>query len=196
MTLLGQHTADELQDLVDAKDTIVSTLKREYDALAGAWQAKRPADDEDWRSDFERFSARYAKARKDARFALARASVTPLPGSAIPAEDEYEGILRALTVVRNGSYQKGDVQDLYNRLADFKGSSFAIPTAQPRATSDLDARYYATSGKVLKAADQTLDAAIERSQRAVAKSKLDNALPYALGALAVGVAFSLYQSKK
>ena len=193
MTIAGRHTVGELKDLLAAKDNIVTSLKAKWFSLGPKWQGANPVEADDWASDFEAFQERYASARRSAQTTIDHVAFAVI-GDQLPAEDEYEGILRALTVQRNGSYEKGDVQDLYNRIAKVNGGNFGIPTPQPVAT-DADAAYLDKSGVLLKTLDQTADAAIERTQRAVAKSKLENAVPYVLAALAVGVGVSLYQKR-
>ena len=191
MTIAGRHTVGELRELLAAKDNIAKTLDQKWEQLQSKWRSVNNAEAEDWLIDFDIFKDRYQKARRKAVTAI---SYYGAISDEYPVEDEYEGVIRALTVKRNGSYEKGDVQDLYNRIAKVNGGNFGIPTPQPQAT-DADLQYYTSSGVLLDTLDQTADAAIERTQRAVAKSELNNAIPYALGALAIGVAYSLYQKR-
>jgi hypothetical protein len=193
MTIFGSHTIGELKDLLRAKDNIAKSLEAKWFELAPRWQAANKSAADDWQADFQAFKERYQKARNSAQLKIDTGRFIPFSDD-LPADEEYEGIIRALTVKRNGTYEKGDIQDLYNRIAKINGAGFGIPTPQPQSV-DRDLDYYKTSGTVLTALDQTADAAIERGQRAVAKSKLEDAIPYALAALAVGVAYSIYQKR-
>lgn len=115
MSLFGDHTADELRDLVKAKDYDIGQVQAAADAAGAAWQASDPLGYSDWLADWKRFRDRYAKARTTATIKLTAADILPGPDSLKPVEGAWQGILRALSVV-DGVQTKGDFQELHNRL--------------------------------------------------------------------------------
>lgn len=115
--LFGHHVVAELKDLVSAKDFVIAKTE--------AFRATVAAPDASWDADWAAFKARYAKAHASAMvkilafdsaftqaMSLGQAGVR---SSVVPCEDEYQGILTALTRIA-GSLSKGDYQELYNRI--------------------------------------------------------------------------------
>ena len=97
MTLFEHHTTDELIDLVNAKDgdlTVLAGMRASHPQIA--------ASDPSWDADYARLRSRWDPAKKmaDAMIQIARVNITT-PNSLLPAEDAYQGIVRAISPVAN-----------------------------------------------------------------------------------------------
>jgi len=133
MTLLGQHTASELRDLVTDKDAQIAQVD-------AAYHAHENAVDASWKSDWDAMKTRYQAARDRASLALTIAKTSVVPDNLLAAEKEYQGILSALQ--RDpGRYTDQDWQGLYNRLTQAIGSAPPVVAVQPQST-DVDLAAY------------------------------------------------------
>jgi len=153
MTLLGHHTADEFFDLVNAKDSVIKTMS---DSRASfQWNDATAASD--WDSDFATLRNRYDSAVLKGKATIIAETTSSVPLSMLPVEDEYQAVLAALSKTP-GSTQKGDLQDLSNRLqiAGAQQDFSAMP--QPQAT-DLDLQTFQATGAVTTPVDTTAAAA-------------------------------------
>lgn len=114
--LFGHHTTDELNDIVAAKDAEVAML-----AQLRASHPQIASADPSWDHDYAGFKARWEPARKTAEIAIQTAKYNlTVPDSLIPAEDAYQGILRAVWPVPN-TVTPGSLGDLSQRLAKVGG---------------------------------------------------------------------------
>jgi hypothetical protein len=162
MTILNHHTVAELRDWLAAIDYQMGQVISAYAAFAPAWQTQDPGAHRDWAADWKALQGRYSPAHFKAQAAIGLAQVALAPDSVIPVEDEWQGILHALSRTV-GVTARGDFQDLHDRLVLAQGkpidlSKMPQPTARD---ADLDA---------FKVADATIRAG-EAAARKVAPSK-------------------------
>jgi hypothetical protein len=140
VTIFGQHTVSELRELLKAKETQINDVQAAFDAFSPQWKKQDQPSWSAWSVDWNNFGQRFMSARAKANLVLLR----PLSGVAdttIPAESEYQGILRALTA-KEGTFTDTDFQGLHNRLvaAQKKPIDFSN-TPQPTAgDADLQLR--------------------------------------------------------
>jgi hypothetical protein len=151
MTLLGKPTVAELKDLLAAKDYTIGQLDRAYADFAPTWVARDSAAFTDWTSDWNAFHKRYDTARTAAQRAIDFAKLNVAPESLLVAEDEYGAVLKALKQI-DGTITKGDLQDLYDRIAGAGKTPDLSRTPQPAAT-DMDLRAYSAADRTLKAVE-------------------------------------------
>lgn len=136
-TVAGQHTASELQDLLNAKDHDLAELDRIQTDFLSKWQAKDAAAAGDWSKDWAALQGRYKAARAKAVAAITTANapaVNPILGLAA-TESAWGSVISALKQAGDpGPMTKGDLQDLANRLSDAGSAlNFETPTPQPQA---------------------------------------------------------------
>jgi hypothetical protein len=138
---LGTHTITDLKQLVAAQDYTFSQIDGQVPKLLVPPLVldSRVAD---WMADWQKLKARYADARAKAQKTIEAWSIQP--DSVRSAEDEYQGILKSLdsslaNLQLNG-YQKGDLQDLYNRMAEIGAHPQFPNMPQPTKTGDFDAQ--------------------------------------------------------
>lgn len=141
-TIAGQHTADELRDLLAAKDHDLSELDRIRGDFLPKWTERDPAAAKDWSTDYDALKSRYALAHSKATQAIAfagRGISNPVgqaaPASLLATESAWGSVLRALKQ-NEGSITKGDLQDLAARLKDAGATLDMGPTVQPGKTDD------------------------------------------------------------
>lgn len=153
MTLLGQHTAAELRDWLEALDYQVNHVDAAFTAFGPTWQARDPASMQAWLADWKAFRARYDEAHKKAQHAVIVAHANPLaPDAVVPVEEEWQGVHLALAPAPTTT--RGDFQDLYNRLAAVRGTPIDLSqTPQPTAT-DVDLGAYKAAGAVIRAGER------------------------------------------
>jgi hypothetical protein len=167
MTVLARHSVAELRDWIAAIDYQMGQVGAAYAASAASWQAGDRAGEHDWLADWQALHTRYTLARARAEGAVGRAKLEPAPDSLISAEDEWQGVLRALSRTV-GVTAKGDFQDLYDRLVAATGRPIDMSrTPQPTAT-DADLRAYRIADAAIRAG--------EAAARQVAPSKGTGAL--------------------
>jgi hypothetical protein len=94
-------------------------------------------------ADWQKLKARYATVRAKAQSAIDSWSIQP--DSIRTAEDEYQGILKALdSSLANpqlNGYQKGDLQDMYNRMAEIGAHPQFPNMPQPNPKDDFDTQF-------------------------------------------------------
>lgn len=136
-SFLGEHTVDDLKHLIEAYDYAFTELEHKVEELP-------PTDPRtaEWMSEFMTLRERYLVARTAATKTINEWSV--LPDSARTCEPEYQAVLRALQ--RNeDAYDRGDYQDLYNRLSELLKYKPVLNMPQPK--EDFDTAFLkATSG--------------------------------------------------
>jgi len=112
MTIAGQHTITETQDLINSYQGLIDQMNSKYQALPAG------PDKDGMASDWQAFLSRWNSAKTTARAKLiAVGAITPLASNTvIPAEGIYTDILKALKQDYPGPYKKGDYDDLAIRL--------------------------------------------------------------------------------
>jgi hypothetical protein len=135
-TILGNHSVAELSELLTAKDVEQDRIESAFAALD---KSKVPVDLlSDWTQDWAALKGRYAQARAAALVKIEDTKGQLLLSAAnTGAEDEWQHVLHALTRV-TGHYQKGDVQDVYNRVVAMGAQVDMKNIPQPSASSDSD----------------------------------------------------------
>lgn len=132
---LNQYTVNETKQLIAAKDIEMTGL-----AKGRAKLGRSP--DPTWDQDFEKLSDNYKVARAAAIVIItAESASTPLvPNDILTSDTAYHIVLDSLAHPKDGaSYSTGDLQDLYNRLANvLPMESYTLP--QP--TTDIDLSVY------------------------------------------------------
>lgn len=136
MTILGQYTVAELEDLIAAKDYAVNQLSYAYFGDAGKHDLHK---DITWPADFTALSIRYNDAKSKAQNLISALKVSnPLiPNNLIPADATYKAILKSLRTSPN-TISKGDLQDLSNRLAALGIQTDYSAMPQPKSGSDIE----------------------------------------------------------
>lgn len=177
MTILGQHTVNEIQDLLAAKDYTIKQIKTARDTMV--WTD--PVAAADWDKDFAALNKRYDAAALRARAVIISTYATS--GGAVPAEGTYQDVLSALSKIP-GTTQKGDLQDLSNRLKEAGAAQDFSQMPQPKAT-DADLAGF-------KAADTTIKAGESAAGKAAPIFGAGVALATVVGIIGLGVAAKIY----
>lgn len=139
---LGKHSIADLKQLIAAQDYVFSQIDGQVPKLLVPPLVldSRVAD---WMSDWQKLKTRYAAARANAQKVVNEWSIQP--DSVRTAEDEYQGILKALdSSLANpqlNGYQKGDLQDLYNRMAEIGAHPQFPDMPQPNPKDDFDTQF-------------------------------------------------------
>jgi hypothetical protein len=150
--VLGQPSAQDVQDLVKAKDYQIGRIIDGYQAVKDAWDARDHAGHADWLIDWQNLEERYRLARLAAMMAID----TPFPKVA-PAPGEWRLVLSALKQKAqfdfygnvSGPTTKGDMQDLYERLEKGAAANVTFPdTPQPTPGGDVDLNVMNTLAKL------------------------------------------------
>ncbi len=158
MTIVGHHTVAELREWLAALDYQVGKIEEAYSAYQSHWRLVDRAAWEDWGRDWNVFKARYGAAHTAAQSVIQRAAYLAIPDSLLPVEDEWKGIHHALTVSPDGPYVKGDLQDLYNRLAAARGAPIDMSKMPQPTATDADLSVFNGTGAVLDAGKAAWDA--------------------------------------
>jgi hypothetical protein len=188
MTLFGSHTADELRDLVKAKDYDIDQIQKAYDDFAPSWQTQDAAGAADWLVDWKRFRDRYTAARLRSTIALTAADVVPGPDNLKPVETVWQGVLDALTVKGTSpAGTKGNFQELHNRFATAQKKPVDFSKQPTPIAIDTDLQAYQGADKVVKG----IEAGKKAAEKAAGSFLADN-WPWILGgALALGFGASV-----
>ncbi len=172
MTILGKHTIAELRDLIKAMSYEVKQIQEGYAAVEADWWTVDSAKAQAWAIDWEAFKTRFktALSAADIRFAIA-SNMLGVRDSVIPAEEAYQGVLRAVTVQTDGSFAPTDMAGLHNRLIEVRRTmgkadiSFA-DMPQPGADTDADLAAFVQTDLALR----NLEATAKKAGSAVASS--------------------------
>jgi hypothetical protein len=139
---LGSHTIADLKQLVAAQDYTFSQIDGQVPKLLVP-PLVLDARVADWMADWQKLKARYATARANAQKTIDSWSIQP--DSIRTAEDEYQGVLKSLdSSLANpqlNGYQKGDLQDLYNRMAEIGAHPQFPNMPQPDPKDDFDTQF-------------------------------------------------------
>jgi hypothetical protein len=155
MTIFGAPSIAELQDFVETKQYTVKQLTDAYLSFKDSWIAKNKNQHDDWIFDWRAFVARYEPAIRNAKIKIAAAgALVGVSNTLIPATDAYEEIRKALTRKNDGSYSKGDIQDLHNRLSEARGKDVRYDNQpQPKIDNDADKNIYNASNVAIKSVE-------------------------------------------
>jgi hypothetical protein len=135
MSWLGKPSIADQIDLIAAKDHDTKALIEAFKGFQAAWLTKDGAAMADWLKDWGAFWNRWQHARRLAELEILTAKTNIAPNNQIIAGN-YNVILKAFTRTP-GHFQKGDFQDLYNRLARAGARVEIGDTPQP-TTNDVD----------------------------------------------------------
>jgi hypothetical protein len=150
MSFLGKPTiADEIT-LVAAKDHDTTAVIDAFKSFSPTWVKKDGAAMAAWLADWGAFWKRWQSARQAANREILAAKVNLTPNDRL-LSGSYNGILRAFTR-EQGRFQKGDFQDLYNRLVA-AGARVDMGPPQPTA-HDVDRDMYNVADKAAKAVEK------------------------------------------
>ncbi len=162
MTILGLHTAHELSDLLDAKNSNINSLSA---ALAGVTSSVDLSDPTwaKWMSDYQAFMASWATANSYASTLVAADKASLTGWDYTTEEAAYAQILSVLP----------PFDDLVSRWASLPSNpdpteANAAPTPQPTAP-DSDLNTFNASAPVANAVDQVV-ADAESAAKAVSSA--------------------------
>ena len=170
MTVLGHHTVAELRDWLAAIDSQMAQTAAAYAAFAPTWEAQDPAAHHEWDGEWKALQTRYGTARTRAQIAFAKALVeVGVPDSLNPVEDEWQGVLHALAKTP-GAVQKGDFQDLVNRLTAAEGKPVDMSKMPQPKAADADLGVLQAANTTIRTGEKAVDA-IVRAGKEIAPSK-------------------------
>jgi hypothetical protein len=153
MTFLGHHALGELRDWLAAIDYEAGQIGSAYAAFAPTWQAQDPVAHRAWLGDWQSLQSRYGVARAKAQSAIGHARwEVGVPDSMIPVEDEWQGVLHALSKTP-GATGTGDFQDLYNRLTAAQGRPVDMSKLPQPTAADADLTAYKAADTVIRAGE-------------------------------------------
>ncbi|MFI5300689.1 MAG: hypothetical protein ACHREM_21615 [Polyangiales bacterium] len=145
-TVLGHASLAELRDLLRAKSYAIKQLELAYAELAPDWVVKFPADAQAWLTDWLALQTRYTAAAANANEAIDAAAYNPLDDTLIPAQSEWDMVMRSIRQMWDGEkgnqVVRGDFADMNNRLIDAGGRPDYSQTPQPMIKSDADLRLF------------------------------------------------------
>ena len=152
MTILTRHSVAELRDWLAAIDYQMGQIAAAYAAFASTWQARDPVAQHEWLADWQALHTRYTLARARAEGAIGRAKIEPAPDSLIPAENEWQGVLHALSRTV-GVTAKGDFQDLHDRLVAALGKPIDFSKMPQPTATDADLSAYKVADAAIRAGE-------------------------------------------
>jgi hypothetical protein len=139
---LGLHTIADLKQLVAAQDYTFAQVNAQLPKLLMP-PLVLDARVADWVSDWAALKNRYNAARIKAQSAIDSWSIQP--DTIRTAGAEYDGILASLdSSLANpqlNGYQKGDLQDLVNRMSDIGAHPQFPNMPQPDPKQDFDTQF-------------------------------------------------------
>lgn len=154
-SVLGKMTVAEADELIKAKDYDFTQIAQKYIQVGPNWRERNPAEYADFMKDYMALMDRWATAKQavQKKLTVLAAGFSLLPNSAIPAQAEYDQLLEALTRTP-GRWQKGDIQDIHDRLSKAGIAANVGPVVypnqpQPKAP-DLDIKPYQAADVVVK----------------------------------------------
>ena len=180
MTIFGNHTVDELNDLLKAKDYDITQVQAAYNARGPAWHAKDANAESAWLVDWHSFLDRYDAAHAKAKAEITAAGFIIGPDDLKPVEGSWKAMMQALTKTE-GSYTDQDFQGLHNRLANATGPIDFSGQPTPIA-HDTDLAAYQGADSVIKAGEAGAAAA----KKSAGDFLTENWKPIALGVFVLG----------
>lgn len=132
----NQANAQELKDMLAAKDTEVSNTAASFAQIQSSWQSSDPQGESTWYADWRAFLTRYASGTQGARNALSQDELAAkLPLVSLTSIDEtfnFHAVLLAVNRNWPGEWQPGDLADMENRLqAAYAALGQPEPSGQP-----------------------------------------------------------------
>jgi hypothetical protein len=181
MSLFGIPTADELQDLLSAKDYTVAQVQSAYTANAVPWSMRDGKAFADWTLDWNNFLRRYTAAHLTASTALG--NIHGISLSLVPVGPAYQGILDALSPGGNVS-AKGSLYDLTTRLGKAGINVDVSHTPQPQG-HDIDLGLSNLAGIAVRPLDNA-GQWVQQQGQAIEKEAQKHALLLGLSVLGIG----------
>ena len=156
MTVMGgRHTISETRYLMNEKSSEIRQWNAELLRYLPEWEAKDPEKAKEIAEAWPIFVARWKAAALKVNLMLtAQSNATPfLPDSVIPAETEFQMLLKALTV-EEGRWQKGD----FNWFANEAGKADIPITIKIRQPDEIDweLEVYQGADKVTKVVENNV----------------------------------------
>jgi hypothetical protein len=183
MTLLHEHTKEETNQLIAAKEEVINQTSNAF--VRSGWSGP---DADKWKADWYDFNQRWVDMKRKvlASFVLYGFTHGPIPDQYVRAEDEWQMVLKALAVSGTGLYTTGDLPDMTNRLRDAVGQAYTIDASKipKQDAEDLDLQAYMVADKYAKGVEDVPGDIVD----AAAKTAVRNPLAVIGTALAVGVA--------
>lgn len=181
MTIMGQHTVDETQDLI----TVLNG--RMFDLQNGLYKivqdpslvAKDPTLQADWGAYVTRWGAAIGNVQKE--LSLKSGAQPMVPNSVLAAEDSYQELLKAVNPQTPGPYTPKDLMGLQIRIQNLT----AIPWVDRPLPADFDVDLQAYKEFDASPASQAAKFAQNKAQAAA--STLGNALSENKGTIALAV---------
>lgn len=149
MTILGQHTIAETEELRAQKDADIKAYTDAYERIKDAWIRKDPVSARAWGDDWAEFLKRWLIAKLKAGAIITSLRSVVLSDNAVPAEPAWEILMRAL-MKEEGRFQRGDLADFVDRWAKAGLPSPEIITKQP-ITTDVDLEVFKQTDKATRA---------------------------------------------
>jgi hypothetical protein len=153
LTTFGEHSIGDLKDLLASGDARITRLGKAFGGASAAWAGRDPGGFADFSNDYLRLLARWGAAKAAAQAKIASFESLSSGGFLMPsppdaahtaAQSEYNGLLRALkqgAPPDGAPIQKGDYDDLAQRLAKGGGKMDPSPLPQP-VSKDAGAAFY------------------------------------------------------
>jgi len=145
----------ELRDLIKAKDYTLDQLGKAYKAFEPSWVTKDSSAQQDWLADWKALLFRYDGAHAKAEAAIFAAKAVPLDDRLIPAQIQWDAVLRSIRKNwdghTGGELVKGDLQDLNNRLQSAQSKPIDYSNMpQPVIGSDADLNLFQAADVTIK----------------------------------------------
>lgn len=135
--LLGQPTVQDVRELIAAKDYTIAQMSTAHSKVRDQWEKANKDEHAEWWRDWLSFNERYAMARRVALASVNTMTSAAVPDSMNPSPVSYALVLKTLTRDPDKGVQKGDLQDLFDRLAK-KTKVDLSNTPQPKSDVDLE----------------------------------------------------------
>ena len=150
----GLHTVSELRDWLAALDFQIGVINRGFAELDDTWSKRDPDGRADWARDWAALTTRYGVAHGVATSALSIAKTDLQPDWMNPAELPWRLVDKAIRQ-NPPAETKGDLQELYRRLAGARGANLDFSkTPQPARGEDVDLAVYQLADGALRAGER------------------------------------------
>lgn len=150
-TLGGSPSVADLKDLIASGTYRVKQLGQKYADFAPTWVQKDSAAFVDWTNDWTKFQNRWNPALKTAQDKASGMLSSLTPDTYMPAADEYTGMMKALKQgypPDGAQIQKGDFDDLSNRLEAAAGSKINYSAMPQPVGEDAGMGFYKSTANV------------------------------------------------
>lgn len=185
MTVVGQHTIQETEDLMKTVEFRIEAGNKVNAQITMPQVAAQPDVYKDLQQDWTNFQIRWATARDPVLTDLfiANAAQPLVPASLIPTEKQYQAIKSAINVSGNDTYTKGDLMDCLLRIENFAGQTIDEKNHPMPSDFDPDLSVYKKVDDSIKAGEAAAKAA-SAAVTNVAKSNIP--LLVGLGIVGIG----------